>query len=478
MSDKKIPTLFLTAAGMELSWLLAAGTFLASFFGITSYYLLQAPLAFFLGAGLTLFTRRKNCRVITRLGLQLLLLATLFMLTLYYNSYRGEIFWSRGWIGTLLQGPHDLAQGLLWGVAAILTLIFWCGGVFLARRSLNYFSTASRFDVGVTAFILIFILIGVTGAPALPAMLLLFPFFLFSMLAIALARNRQGDVRGIFLQKYRGGGPILAFAAAVLLGGSAVLLLFYPLLIQAAIAGYDVLQHYGPPLTNFLGRLILFFFGYGARFRRSPPAESTSDSFLLDPAAAADGEAGFWELLLSWGSIVILFVMLVFIIAWMGWRLFRWLWSGKDTSGRRQAFRVMWRTYLQQWYLCLQSVLARARRCLSRLKAGQRSGTASYFFWRLLSWGSGSGLSRLVTETPREYGRVLGRYFPALQPEIDLIVNCYHDEIYGEMVLDGGKKRKLQRAWRRLCNPRSWPARLRSRLLNASGSREQGFDEA
>ena len=465
MNGKKTFNLFFAAAGMELSWLFAAAGFLVTYFGSPSAVLLQGPLAFFLAAGLTLFLRGRNQRLITRLVLQLLLLAVLFLPALYYSGYRGEAFWSREWMAMLLQGPSNQAQALRWGVAATVTLIFWCGGFFLARRPFNHFSTTLRFDAGVGVFAGVFILTAVTGIPAMPVILLLFPFFLFSMLAIALARSGQGDARGVFLQKYRGSGPILTFAASVLLGGSAVVLLFFPLLTRAAEAGYAVMRHYGPQLAELLGRLILLMFGYGARLRRTPPpAESTDDSLFIDPAAVPQGEAGFWELLIGWASVIVLGSILLFMLGCAFWLLLRWLWSGKNgAEGQRRILPDMF-DYLGRWYRRLQRMTGLVRRCFSLRRRGG-GGTGAYFFMRLLRWGQHSGLARLAAETPYEYSRILGRNFPALQSEIALILTCYHDEVYGGIALEGGMKRQLQSAWHRLCSPRCWPARLHLRLI-------------
>jgi len=229
-------------------------------------------------------------------------------------------------------------------------------------------------------------------------------------------------------------------------------------------AGYAVMRHYGPQLAELLGRLILLMFGYGARLRRTPPAESTDDSLFIDPSAVPNGEAGFWELLIGWTSVIVLGAVLLFILACGLMLLLRWLWSGKDTSDGRHSLWLEILKYLKRWQPYLQRVPVWVRR-LFHPRPGGRGG--AYFFTRLLRWGRHNGLTRLAAETPHEYSRMLGRHFPALHAEIALILTCYHDEVYGGVALGGGMKRQLQHAWRRLCSPRRWPARLHLRLIRS-----------
>lgn len=463
--------LFFAAAGMELSWLFAAAALLLALFGGSYLSLPHALAAFFLGALLTLYMQKQKWRIITRLAVQILFFSMVVLHSLYASAYRWGSFVDEQWLGEFFRGSYATTEGLLWLTAVFVAVLFWSGGVFLARRSLSYYTLTIRFDVGIAAFLLILIVSGVTNILVRPIMLLLFPFFLFSMPAIALAHNRQGDAQGVFLQKYRGSGPVITFTVAVILGGSAVLLLFYPLLTQAAEAGYAALQYYGPSLTDFLGRLILILFGYGARLRRNAPAPSTEESFLLEPMVAEEGEAGFWELLISYGSIVILGLLFLFISGWFLWRLCLWLWSGKEKPGVRRSLGETLLYYLQRCRYLLQRASSGLRHFVSCLLSKKTEPDAAHFFANLLAWGCRSGFARFAAETPREYGLLLGQSFPAVQREIEIVVNCYHEEIYGEANLNVGQKEQLRRAWRILCSPRYWPLRLYNRFLWYGGRR-------
>lgn len=475
MNNNNSPFRLLARAGMELSWLLAVGVTIFSLVGISPLSIYQVVAAFFAGMGLTLYLKKYRWRIIYRVGLYILIYFMLFFHSLFSIMYRGESFFSPGWVFSLLQGPQNFEEGLLFTATAFIMLIFFLGGIFLARRSPSYLTTASRFDVGITLFILVFIIAGTTDAPVTPVMLLLFPYFLTSMIAIALARNQRGDKRGAFQQKYRGNGPVLAFAAGVLLAGGTVLLFFLPFLTMAAEVGHAAMLQYGSPLGTMLGKLILFLFGYGRQMSRSAPADQGGDSFLIDPESVTGRETGFFEMLLSWGTLSLIVVIGLFVLGWGLFNLLRWLLSGAEASEKRHCFKEVFLLYLQKWLAILRRILKWLGGCLGRMMRGKNEGEAFHFFKRLLIWGRWSGFDRLAAETPREYGSVLGRHFQGLQGEINLIVHCFHNEVYGKMPLDRKQKKLLQRAWRKLCSPRRWPLRFYKRITREVNIKTQDF---
>lgn len=468
MNGKKQLIFLLATAGMELSWLFASGAFLLALGGISPIALLQAPAAFLIGTALTLMIQKGSWRIIYRLGIHTFVLVALFMRSLYMYSFREEAFWSTGWVNSMLKGPQDLEQGMLWAVSLLVLFTFWFSGVCLARRQTVYRAVTARFDVGITAFIILFISMGVTETVVEFSILMLFPFFLISMLAIALARNQSGDARGEFLEKYRGSGPVLAFAVVVLLCGVALVLLFLPYLTLAAEAGHVVIRQYGEPVATFLGRLILIIFGFGRQLQRPAPEEAGEDSAFIDPEAAAEGEAGFWESVFSWGSLALIMIIAAFITGWALFRLWRWLLSG-GSAGRSRSLREM----LTQWLFIFCSLwrwaAIKVRTFFGRLLSGPKGEEASRYFALLQEWGRWSGMGRSKGETPYEYGSALVQYFPGVRAEIELIIYCFQEEVYGELPLDGKRKRRLRRAWRVLCSPRCWPARFYNRLIGTAG---------
>lgn len=464
MSNNKSPFVLLAQAGMELSWLLAIGVTIFSLAGVPPLSIYQAVAAFFAGMGLTLYIKKYNWRVISRLALYFLVFIVLLLHSLFSVIHRGESFWSPEWVFSLLQGPQNFGEGLIFAAIVFTMIIFFLCGIFLARRSLSYLTTASRFDVGITVLVLIFIITGTTDAPVTPVMLLLFPYFLTSMIAIALARNQKGDKRGAFQQKYRGNGPILAFAVGVLLAGGTVLLFFLPFLTMAAEAGHAAMLQYGSPLGTLLGKLILFLFGYGRQMSRRAPEDQGGDSFLIDPESVTGKETGLFEMIFSWGTFSLIVVISLFVIGWSFLRLLSWLLSGAEPTGKRRSIKNLFLLHLQKWLLFLRRMLKWFNGCLIRIIGEKNEGEASHFFKRLLVWGRWSGFDRHTAETPREYGLVLGRHFQGLQGEINLIIHCFHDEVYGKMTLDRERKKLLQRSWRKLCNPCRWPLRFYKRI--------------
>ncbi len=99
---------------------------------------------------------------------------------------------------------------------------------------------------------------------------------------------------------------------------------------------------------------------------------------------------------------------------------------------------------------------------LSRLRlrlAGLQSGRDGYR--ALLGWASRSGLQPVPAQTASELGARLQRSFPPLRAEIGAIVEAFNAEVYGEVVLPGGRMVEVRSAWRRLRSPRQWPMRIR-----------------
>ncbi len=85
----------------------------------------------------------------------------------------------------------------------------------------------------------------------------------------------------------------------------------------------------------------------------------------------------------------------------------------------------------------------------------------------LLGWGQRSGLARLIHETPLEFGVRLDKHFPRLKTEIDVIINAFNAEVYGETIMSGEGMRGVYSAWRELRSPRHWPLRMKIRFFNS-----------
>lgn len=460
--------LFLSHGGMELSWLYAWTTFLMTSIVHRPFPLPEAIGTYVLATAFTLVVRGMGLRVIWVLGLQMLgflLAASRIVYTFYYPAYP---YFGKGWLAEFLIRPRDPMAWLILVIVLIFALLFWLGGVTLARRSNAYFTICSRFDLGVAAFfclLLVKFLLLVRGGIKVkdPAPeLLLFPFFIFSLLAIGLARN-SSSVRKDFLAGFRGIGVVASFTILVLAFGAGLVLLFMPYLSAAAQAGYGVLKSAAGPLGPILARVLLRLF-LGAR----PREEHSSYSLRGDQAEfTPSGESGWWSDLvlrvLEWGLLGLGLLVGLILCVLGAWYLLRWLFSSAPKQ-ERKPFHFHWPLVLL-WAQRLWAALAMGlQRAVQRLK-GYRD--AVQFYGALLKWGRRSGLPHLLSETPVEYGSRLRMHFPSLSGEIGRIVEAFNLVVYGEVALDGDQMTLTKRSWRRLRSPRYWPARVKSWFLQA-----------
>jgi hypothetical protein len=67
----------------------------------------------------------------------------------------------------------------------------------------------------------------------------------------------------------------------------------------------------------------------------------------------------------------------------------------------------------------------------------------------------------------------LNARFPALKPPIELIIEAYNREVYGEEPLDGAPLATANSARRFLQSPRHWPSRFKGWLAGSSSTEEE-----
>ncbi|MGD9032298.1 MAG: DUF4129 domain-containing protein [Desulfobacteraceae bacterium] len=456
--------LFLAHFGMELSWLYAWVTFLMTSIVHRPFPLPEAIGTSLLAAALSRVVRGMGLRVIWVLGLQILgflLAASRIVYTFYYPAYP---YFGKGWLAEFLIRTRDPMAWLILVIVLIFALLFWLGGVTLARRSTAYFTICGRFDLGVAAFFCLllvkFLLLvkgGIDVKDPSPE-LLLFPFFIFSLLAIGLARN-SSSVRRDFLAGYRGVGVLVSFTMVVLAFGAGLVLLFMPYLSAAAEAGYGVLKSAAEPLSPILVRVLRFIF-FGSRL----PQESSSSSY--EPEPISSGESSWWSevvvKVLEWGLLGLGALMGIILCALGAWYLLRWLFSRTSKKERKHIHWQLALLWAQRLWAALAMGLQRAVQWLK----GYRD--AVQIYRALRKWGRRSGLPHLLSETPVEYGSRLRMQFPSLTGEIGGIVEAFNLVVYGEVALDDDQMTLVKLFWRRLRSPRYWPARVKSWFLQAN----------
>ncbi|NLM94066.1 MAG: DUF4129 domain-containing protein [Firmicutes bacterium] len=418
--------LAIAAGGMEIAWLYALADFFCSLVMPQPFPIGGAILTFTLGFLIARLAKDRGWRVIYILllhlgGFSLIVLSLISRLDLLRPT----------------GGREQFALGLV----VLWSSLFWLGGGALARRGFSHRAVCSRFDAGIGAFVLFFLLgIGIEQ-PQLAGYLSVFSFFFFSILALALARD-QGGGRREYLLGYQGIGLILTFIAFLLLLGAGLIFLLFPYLTKAAAAAYGLMRGAAAPLLPILIRILRFFFRFGASTPGGdavPPA--TAEEILPPPEPS--GWMAIIERIMGWGLLGATAAAGLILLAWGIWRLIQWLAS--STEGGGQPIDIG--RYLKSLWLALWE------RCRKIWRRPEYLSPTAGLYARLLAWGRRRGLPPLPGETPREYGGRLGEYYPQLKGDFEQIVESFNAETYGELILPEEQVASARRAWRRLSSP-------------------------
>jgi hypothetical protein len=450
---------------MQLSWLYAWANFLTTSISHRPFPPLEGIIVFLLATGITLLSKEKGWRVIYVLSLQLFgfIFSALFLL--YFFNALSNPFLSYIWIMEFFLSLRGVLEWFITILIIFLILFFWIGGLTLAKKPMTYSKTCSRFDLGLGAFFLLFLIKlvllekgGIKSEDPV-SQFMIFPFFIFSLSAIGLSR-KQGSFQKNFLSGYQRIGVILIFVMAILIFGGGLTLFFLPSLSLVAESGYGILKIAAKPLGYIFVQVISFLFR-GHAIRPEPPSSQPSEGIEgLNPPAGGGWWPEFIEKIVSWGLWIALGIILLLVFSLAMYYLLRWLFS-KTPAGPKK------REGLWFWIL---SWLRRFRDFLLSLPKRGMSGKQGYkgairIYWTLLSWGRHSGLSHFLSETPNEYGQRLNYQFPSLKGEIDLIIEAFNLEFFGGISLDKKQLAKSLSAWRRLRSPLLWPYRLKNRLF-------------
>ena len=338
---------YLVNGAMELSWFLGWAMFCSLMTMHRPFPFFETIVAFALAGFVTHLSTGKGWRIVSVLGIEILGLmcaALLVIHGIYYGSYS---LLDGGWLAVFFDGPRGVTEWFILSLNLFLIMILWTGGVTLARRPKGYFSACNRFDLGLAAFFALFIikLIALTKGEAMTedslSLLFVFPFFLFGLLSIGMARMR-GAASKTFLPGYRGIGVIASFVAVVLLGTGGLLLFFLPGLTAAAQMGYRALTVVGRPLVPVLIAILRFVFGPRGNH---PAAVATKSSPLADWDKIAPQTHGWWmellEKILGWGLWGLMLLALLIVSAIALFYAMKWLLSRTERGGR-QTQQSVW----------------------------------------------------------------------------------------------------------------------------------------
>jgi hypothetical protein len=452
--------LFLVIMGMELSYLYACATFLTTSIFHRPFPFLEAVGSFALAGVLTLVSEGRGWRVIYVVILQGIgFVPALWRMIRIFISWESS-FMSQTWLVKFYDNPVGAMEWFVGLLVILWIFAFWREGMGMVKRPRDYFTLCSRFDRGLIAFFLLYLikfLLRVKGDIEIQepvSEFLVFPFLTFSLLAIGLVRHRSAEEKD-FLPGYRGIGVIFSFIVVTLLFGAGLILFCLPFLTLAARTGLDILKIAAGPVGYILLKVLRFIFG---TYEPGPEKELVKKEKL--PELSSHGPAPWWlELIgkiLSYALWIILGLLVLLIIGVSLYYLYKWLLSKTESQGEKQSPRDLISLFLER----LRTILHSLERILSRISRGHRNAVQLYS--ALLRWGSRSSLPRSSSETPHEYGSRLKHRFPLLGTDIESIVQAFNEEVYGEITLNRNRLIVAQSAWRRLRSPLLWPARART----------------
>jgi hypothetical protein len=450
---------------MQLCWLYALANFLTTSISHQSFPPLGGIVVFILATGITLLSKEKGWRIIYVLGLQLLGFIFSALLVLYLFNALANPFLSYVWVMEFFLSLTGVLEWFITILIIFLTLFFWTGGLTLAKKPMTYSKTNSRFDLGLGAFFLLFliklVLLEKGGIKIEDSVFefMIFPFFIFSLSAIGLARKQESFQKN-FISGYQGLGVILLFVMAILIFGGGLTLFFLPLMSLAAESGYGILKITAKPLGFILVQVIRFLF-MGHSLRPEKPSPQPPEGIEgLNPPAGGGWLPEFIEKIVSWGLWIALGLILILAFSLAMYYLLRWLFSKTPASSPKKESLWFW---ILSWLKRFRDFILSLPKKVIFGKQGYQG--AIRIYWTLLSWGRHSGLPHFLNETPNEYGQRLNRQFPKLQGEIDSVIEAFNLEFFGGIQLGKEQLAKPLSAWQRLRSPLLWPSRLKNHLF-------------
>lgn len=451
--------LMLFCGGMEFTWRYA-WTFFLTLSILNRLLPLPETLALFIIASAVTSISSHQCqRVYQSLSLHFMAFSVAWVLTIYRFYYRHVPFFNSSWVAQefiQLQKPQQWFIHLL--LLACL-LLFWLGARAMVKRPPNYFAVCLQFDKGLGALFLLLLIKfmvqkkGVILPEDPVTHYLLLAFFTFSLIAISLSRN-QSDVLKSFRTGYHSIGIVLGFVSIALIGSAVLAVLLLPYLTLMADSAQIVLKETTEPMGPVIVNLIRFIFSIG-RHRRDSQVFGTSDS--TGDQLYPDSEIG-WAQGLGWVLLGLIGLIALGLCGYLIKVLVQWLLKKNTLDDSKQSPLKLITKLLSMIGAIFVGVW---NRLLSLVK-GLDSAAAIYA--GMLRWGRHSGLPAVASETPVEYGARLKQGFPQLKTEIEMIIEAFNREIYGQIPPDKRVLAGIQSAQGRMRNPRHWPARMRSWL--------------
>lgn len=455
---------YLASSGMELCWLQAWLSFL-----LLSVFNLRAPILFsialFFGGSLsTRFCFRKKRLVIQVLLIHWITFTLIFFTTIQlfifkFNNHPEQLAFHR-----LISPDKGGWDWLLIVLLVVVSIMIWKRGSIAVSKPLDSSNMYNRFDLGITAFVLLLIIESMitvrfeTSLRMQAAEIQYIPFFLLGLLSISLTLVSLKDNRS-FAAGFHKAGIALGFSFLVLMAGVSIVLLFSPQLSTTAEALSVILKKAGAPVGQVLISIIRFMWGT----KRSANAASAQVSASQNSGLNLGGnssEGGVFHEIIKW-SLIALLIIVSLTVLFVTIRLIIKLLLRESRSTDRIGI-THWS--FPRWILKIKMFL---KACIKWIIGHyQKPDSAREFYAILVKWGKSSGTQLQVSETPLEYGYRLAGNFPILEKQIFQLTNLINQEIYGNHLLTPEQKYNARCTQKRLSLPIYWPMRLKAWFIS------------
>jgi hypothetical protein len=455
MNSVKQTLLVLSCGGMEIIWRYAWAFFLTLLILNRPFPLLGSVAVFSMASLVTVFTGYKNWRMYQSLSLHIAGFAIAWLLITHRFFYQHMPSFNIAWMADLFHQLQQPQHGLIQFLFFACLLHFWLGGRAMVKRQNSYFPVCLQFDKGVGALFLLLLIkfmVQQKGGILLEdpvTRYLLFAFFTFSLIAISLSRN-QSSAEKTFRAGYHGIGIVFSFVSMVLIGSAVLTALFLPYLTLMADSAQSVLTVAAEPVGSVIVDLIRFLFSIG-KYRRDIGVQITSNGNQVYPDSDIE-----WTRGPGWFMLAIFGLIALGLCGYLIHLLVRWFLK-KNTMKKSNHQPMMLISKLLSMIAAI---------CLGvwngLLFLFKRIDSAAAVYAGMLRWGRRSGLPAVLGETPIEYGSRLSQHFPGLKEEIELIIETFNMEVYGNIVIDEGRLSRILSAQRKMRSPRHWLSRLKA----------------
>ena len=444
---EKIP-LYVSGIIMDLSWLYAWATFSVISLGGNPLPLMQIIALFISGAVISRTVHGRGFRVVTVGLVQALAVCAALFWTMHFLSGPHRTIIDLERVAEFFITPHPATEWLYFILTAFWTVAIWLSGVFFPLRPATHEKVASRFDIGLTAFlclVLITFAIEMKGGPSAQGDLTVISasiFFFFGLFAIGITRAHGGEAASLIYGRQKM-GIVLGFISAVFLSVvSLVVFIRQPLSLIAGV-GYNALVQAGSSVTSLFVRFIRFL--YLPRQVRIKEPVSGGQGSMFDNMTPSGG--GPWmetaAKVLAWlfGTFVGIMIIII-IVTGAVWIIRRLLARTKkqDRSTGRSS-------HVLATLLRLKALFSGSLRYLGSYR------TASDFYRALKVWSRLSGIRHAGCETPSEFSDRIKETFPAIALEIDSITHAFNREFYGDITLGRDEIRSVRSSWRKMTTP-------------------------